>query len=82
MSEYCQSLNISTKNDKTTKKILALVKEKEDFIMLSDLKLNSNAQNHAIHDLEKNLNRRDINFSTIALLLVGVWESLSPPRYR
>jgi exonuclease III len=54
-AKNCQSLNISTKNEKTFEKILALVKGGEDVIFLSDLKLNSVLQKHAIHDLEKKI---------------------------
>jgi exonuclease III len=55
-AQNCQSLNISTKTDKTLKKILAIVKKGEDIIFLSDLRLNSDAQVHAVHDLEKKVN--------------------------
>jgi exonuclease III len=51
--QNCQSLNVSKKSDKTLKKILALVKNREDVIFLSDIKLNSGENTHAAHDIEK-----------------------------
>jgi len=48
-----RSMNISTKNDLTTQKILAICNIKTDIIFLSDLRLNSNKQISAVHDLEK-----------------------------
>ena len=50
-----RSLNISTKNDITIQKILAICNTKSDFIFLSDLRLNSSRQSSAIHDVEKHL---------------------------
>jgi hypothetical protein len=50
-----RSLNISTKNDLTTQKIIAICNLKSDFIFLSDLRLNSTKQISAVHDLEKKL---------------------------
>ena len=64
-SQNCQSLNISTKNQKTGTKIHALLKGGEDFIFLSDIRLNSNKQNYAVHDLEKNSYQKAITFTTI-----------------
>jgi exonuclease III len=52
-AQNCQSLNISTKNPITQKKVLALTKDRYDIILLSDIKLNSQIQTHAIHDLIK-----------------------------
>ena len=46
-------MNISTKNSKTEKKLIAITKNKSDIIFLSDVRLNSTKQNYAIHDLEK-----------------------------
>ena len=48
-----RSLNISTKNDLTTQKIISICSLKTDFIFLSDLRLNSLKQKAAVHDLEK-----------------------------
>jgi len=48
-----RSLNISTKNEITTQKIMAISNLKSDFIYLSDVRLNSNKQVSAVHDLEK-----------------------------
>jgi len=48
-----RSLNISTKNDITTQKIVSLCSLKSDFILLSDLRLNSTKQISAVNDLEK-----------------------------
>jgi len=46
-------MNISTKNDLTTQKVLAICSIKTDFIFLSDMRLNSTKQVAAINDLEK-----------------------------
>jgi exonuclease III len=54
-AQNCQSLNISTKSDKTLKKLLAIVKSGEDIIFLSDTRLNSNEQKHAVNDIEKKI---------------------------
>ena len=48
-----RSMNISTRNDITTEKILAVSAKKTDFIFLSDLRLNSNKQISAVNDLTK-----------------------------
>ena len=48
-----RSLNISTKNDITVQKVLAICNLKSDFIFLSDIRLNSSKQISAVHDLEK-----------------------------
>jgi len=48
-----RSLNISTKNEITTQKILALVSQNTDFIFISDARLNTLKQIAAINDLEK-----------------------------
>ena len=61
-SQNCQSLNISTKNQKTGTKIHALLKGGEDFIFLSDIRLNSNKQNYAVHDLEKKFLSKGYHF--------------------
>ena len=52
-TQNVRSLNISTKNDITLQKIIAVCSLKSDFIFLSDLRLNSLKQISAIHDLEK-----------------------------
>jgi len=48
-----RSFNISTKNELTTQKILAICSLKNDFIFLSDLRLNSTKQIAAVNDLDK-----------------------------
>ena len=48
-----RSLNISTKNNITKEKIYAITKEKTDVILICDLKLNSDVQKAAVHDVEK-----------------------------
>ncbi len=47
------SLNISTKNNKTDLKILALTKNDNDIVLVSDIRLNSLKQSAAVHDTEK-----------------------------
>jgi exonuclease III len=54
-AQNCQSLNISTKNKKTDLKINALQKKNCDILFLSDTRLNSEKQSHAVFDLEKKL---------------------------
>jgi len=46
-------MNISTKNDITVQKIIAICSLKTDFIFLSDLRLNTIKQGSALHDLKK-----------------------------
>ena len=48
-----RSLNISTRNDITLQKIIAICSLNTDFIFLSDLRLNSLKQISAINDLKK-----------------------------
>jgi len=50
-----RSLNVSTKNDISTQKILAICKLGTDIIFLSDLRLNSSKQVSAVHDLDKKI---------------------------
>jgi exonuclease III len=74
-AQNCQSLNISTKSDKTLKKILAVVKGGEDIIFLSDVKMNSSIQIHAVHDVEKKFNNLGYEFfhnSTTSTRGVGI----------
>ena len=52
-SQNVRSLNISTKNEITAQKILAICNLQSDFIFLSDIRLNSNKQISALHDVEK-----------------------------
>ncbi len=52
-SQNLRSLNISTKNNITKEKIFAITKEKTDIIFICDLKLNSDVQKAAVHDVEK-----------------------------
>jgi len=44
-----RSMNVSTKNDMTAQKILAICNLKSDIIFLSDLRLNSQKQISAVH---------------------------------
>jgi hypothetical protein len=60
--QNCQSLNISTKNKKTDLKVNALVKKKCDIIFLSDIRLNTVKQAHAVHDLCKKFALAGYNF--------------------
>jgi hypothetical protein len=60
--QNCQSLNISTKNKKTDLKVNALVKKKCDVIFLSDTRLNTDKQAHAVHDLCKKFALAGYNF--------------------
>jgi len=56
LSISCQnvrSFNISTKNDITQKKVIAVASLKSDIVFLSDIRLNSTKQISAKHDLEK-----------------------------
>jgi hypothetical protein len=52
-SQNLRSLNISTKNKITRAKIFTITREKQDIILLCDLKLNSMVQKAAVHDVEK-----------------------------
>jgi hypothetical protein len=52
-AQNVRSLNISTKNEITCQKILAITKKCCDVIFLSDLRLNSSLQKSAVHDIEK-----------------------------
>jgi exonuclease III len=62
IAQNCQSLNISTKNSKTSQKILALTNDGPDIILLSDIRLNSNRQHHAVEDLRKQLEFKNYLF--------------------
>jgi hypothetical protein len=64
-SQNCLSLNISTKNNKTDLKILALTKSNHEIVLLCDIRLNSLKQSAAIHDLEKKEIIPDCKSSTI-----------------
>jgi exonuclease III len=55
ISQNCQSLNVSTKNRKTTQKIVALTKTGADIILMSDIRLNSLIQIAATNDIAKKL---------------------------
>ena len=50
-----RSLNISTKNKTTMSKLVCCTQQKEDIILLSDTRLNSDRQTTALHDIEKTL---------------------------
>jgi len=61
-SQNCLSLNISTRNNKTDLKILALTKHSHDIILLCDTRLNSTKQSAAIHDIEKKFKLKGYDF--------------------
>jgi exonuclease III len=61
-SQNCLSLNISTKNNKTDLKILALTKNSHDIILLCDVRLNSIKQTAAVHDIEKKFKLKGYDF--------------------
>ncbi len=72
-SQNCLSLNISTRNNKTDLKILALTKSNHDIVLLCDIRLNSLKQSGyqkpaklvksaAIHDLEKKFKLKGYDF--------------------
>ena len=52
-TQNVRSLNISTKNDITTQKILAICSLNTDFIFLADIRLNSVKQISALNDIKK-----------------------------
>ena len=55
MSQNVRSLNISTKNDKMDHKLYSIVKNKDEVIFLSDIRLNSANQISGLNDLKKKL---------------------------
>ncbi len=61
-AQNCLSLNISSKNNKTDLKILALTKGLNDIVLVSDIRLNSIKQSAALHDLEKKFLLKGYNF--------------------
>jgi len=70
-----RSLNISTKNEITLQKIIAVCNLDTDFIFLSDLRLNSEKQISAVNDLDKRLFLKGyklIHNSTNSLRGVGI----------
>jgi hypothetical protein len=74
-SQNCQSLNIATKNKKTSLKINAILKKKCDVVFLSDVRLNSNIQKHAVFDIEKRFSMAGYDFyhnSTFSSRGVGI----------
>ena len=48
-----RSLNTSTKNEVTYKKLIAVTSNKDDIIFMSDLRLNSKKNKTVVHDVEK-----------------------------
>ena len=62
LSQNMLSFNISTKNQKTVKKLNAITKDKCEIIFLSDIRLNSYKQNYSIHDLEKKITFKGYDF--------------------
>jgi hypothetical protein len=61
-SQNVHSLNISTKNDITSSKILAITKRKCDIIFVCDVRLNSEKQKSAVHDIQKQFFLRGYKF--------------------
>jgi len=57
-----RSLNISTKNENTNKKLHSIGEMKSDIIFLSDIRLNSTVQHAAINDLKKRFGLKGYNF--------------------
>jgi exonuclease III len=55
-------LNISTKNNKTDLKILAITKNSHDIVLLCDIRLNSIKQSAAVHDIEKKFKLKGYDF--------------------
>ncbi len=70
-SQNVRSLNISTKNDITWEKIISITQCRCDFIMLSDIRLNSMKLKSAVHDIEKNFFSGDINYIIIRKIQAG-----------
>ncbi len=62
LSQNVQSLNISTMCKKTSKKILGVTRERDDIILLSDIRLNSNKQIAATMDITKRFLFRGYSF--------------------
>ncbi len=62
MIQNVQSLNISTMCKKTSKKIFSITREKDDIILLSDIRLNSSKQVSAILDIKKRFAFRGYDF--------------------
>ena len=52
-SQNMRSLNTSTKNEVTYKKLMAVISNKDDIIFMSDLRLNSKKNKTVVHDVEK-----------------------------
>jgi hypothetical protein len=61
-SQNCQSLNISRPGKIQDKKIVALTKCGSDIIFVSDIRLNSDKNKHAVHCLEKIFFQRGYKF--------------------
>jgi exonuclease III len=61
-SQNCQSLNVSTRNKKTSQKLIALCKLDADIILFSDIRLNSLVQTSALNDITKKLDFNGYNF--------------------
>jgi exonuclease III len=61
-AQNCQSLNISTSDNKTVRKILSVTKGGADVIFLSDLRLKTAKQTYATHDIEKRFKNRGYIF--------------------
>jgi len=74
-TQNVRSLNISTKNDITTQKIISICSLKSDIILLSDVRLNSIKQKAAVNDIEKKFFMKGYNFlhnSTVPSRGVGM----------
>ncbi len=79
-------MNISTSNDITTQKILSICGLKTDIVFLSDLRLNSEKQKSAVHDLEKKIffngykilhNSRSSSRGVGILIKKNIWEKIT-----
>ena len=70
-----RSLNTSTKNEVTYKKLLEVTGNKDDFIFLCDLRLNSSKNKTVVHDVDKmcfNLGYKSFFRSTVSNRGVGI----------
>jgi hypothetical protein len=62
LTQNVQSLNISSLCKKTSKQIFSVTREKDEIILLSDIRLNSNKQVAATMDIGKRFGFRGYNF--------------------
>ncbi len=62
LSQNVQSLNISSMCKKTSKKIFSVTRERDEIVLLSDIRLNSSKQVAATMDIEKRFGFRGYKF--------------------